>query len=163
MSQAGTVGSGGGGGGGVGIKTITGNTGGAVPGAGIPTNIDILGDGTTITVTGDPGTSTLTISQTSSQVFPVTPVATTPYVVLNTDYFLAVDCSGGAITIQLPNAPTDGRTVIIKDSTGNCAANNITVTTAGGSINIDGSTTYPLNVNYQSINVIFDSVAYEVF
>src|SRR5580692_2260692 len=42
------------------IQTITGNTGGAVPpSAG---NINVIGDGTTITVTGNPGTSTLTIS-----------------------------------------------------------------------------------------------------
>ena len=42
------------------LNTLTGNTGGAVP----PTagNINVVGDGTTITVAGNPGTSTLTIS-----------------------------------------------------------------------------------------------------
>ena len=49
-----------GGGGGGGVLTLTGNSGGAVsPTAG---NINVVGDGTTITVAGNPGTSTLTIS-----------------------------------------------------------------------------------------------------
>lgn len=159
MSQAGFLDSSGGGGGN--IQTLTGNTGGAVPPS--ANNINVIGDGTTITVTGNPGTSTLTISQTSGQNFPVTPVNTSPYVVLSTDYFLAVDCSGMAITIQLPNAPSTGRSIVVKDSTGSCATNNITVTTVGGAVNIDGATTYVMNVNYMSINVIFDASVYEVF
>lgn len=41
------------------IQTVTGNTGGAVgPSAG---NINIVGDGTTIQITGNPGTNTLTV------------------------------------------------------------------------------------------------------
>ena len=59
MSQAGIINVAGGGGGGSPVNTLTGNTGGAVP----PTanNINILGTGA-VTVTGNPGTSTLTIS-----------------------------------------------------------------------------------------------------
>lgn len=41
-------------------ETLTGNTGGPVPPTG--NNINVIGDGTTITVAGNPGTSTLTIS-----------------------------------------------------------------------------------------------------
>lgn len=53
--QLGTVGSGGS----TFIQTVTGNTGGAVPpSAG---NINIVGDGTTIEITGNPGTNTLTV------------------------------------------------------------------------------------------------------
>jgi hypothetical protein len=53
--QLGTVGSGGS----TLISTLTGNTGGAVsPSAG---NINIVGDGTTIEITGNPGTNTLTV------------------------------------------------------------------------------------------------------
>lgn len=63
MSQMGTYLPGGGGGSGV-VNTLTGNTGGAVG----PTanNINVVGDGTTITVAGNPGTSTLTISALST-------------------------------------------------------------------------------------------------
>ncbi len=43
------------------LNTITGNTGGAVSFDSF-NNINIIGDGTTVTVTGDPGTNTLTIA-----------------------------------------------------------------------------------------------------
>ena len=57
MSQAGRYVTGGGGGN---LSTLTGNSGGAIgPTAG---NINVMGDGTTITVVGDSVTSTLTIS-----------------------------------------------------------------------------------------------------
>src|SRR5580698_3075585 len=42
------------------VETLTGNTGGAVGPTG--NNINVVGDGTTVEVTGNPGTSTLTIS-----------------------------------------------------------------------------------------------------
>lgn len=45
------------------VDTLTGNSGGAVSGAGLPANINIVGAGS-ITVTGNPGTNTLTISDT---------------------------------------------------------------------------------------------------
>ena len=59
MSQAGILNVSGGGGSGSPVQTITGNSGGAVP----PTanNINLVGSGS-ITVTGNPGTSTLTIT-----------------------------------------------------------------------------------------------------
>lgn len=91
-----------------------------------------------------------------------TAVASSPYVVLGTDYYLSVDTSV-AITIQLPDAPTTGRTFVIKDATGNAAANNISVTTVGGVVNIDGAATYPMNVNYQSIQLLFNGTSYEIF
>lgn len=59
MSQAGAVSPGGTIGPTV-VETLTGNTGGAVGPTG--NNINVVGDGTTIAVAGDPGTSTLTIS-----------------------------------------------------------------------------------------------------
>jgi hypothetical protein len=43
------------------VETITGNTGGPVGPDGLD-NINIVGDGTTVTITGNPGTNTLTVS-----------------------------------------------------------------------------------------------------
>lgn len=62
MSQAGIINVSGGGGGGSPVETLTGNTGGAVP----PTanNINIVGTGA-VSVSGNPATSTLTISVTT--------------------------------------------------------------------------------------------------
>jgi hypothetical protein len=86
-----------------------------------------------------------------------------PYTVLADDEFLACQTSGGVITILLPNAPTTGRVITIKDSNGAAAASNISVTTVGGTVTIDGQTTYTMSSNYQSIDVIFDGSNYEVF
>ncbi len=226
------------------VSTLTGNVGGPVP----PTanNINVVGDGTIVLVTGNPGTSTLTItvddsvptafttdSGTASPVlnnlnilggFNITTtgagdtvtidvsgttdhavqvgngvgalnslalgtagqvltsngagsdpsfqdaslviytnVNTTPYVVTATDYYLSVDASGGVITVQLPNAPTNFRTFIVKDRTGSAGANNITVTTVGGAVNIDGATTFVMNTNYESINLLFNGTTYEIY
>ncbi len=140
------------------ILTLTGNSGGAVP----PTagNINVLGSGG-INVAGNPGTSTLTITTTNVQTY--TLVNTTPYVVLPTDQFLGVDTTALAITIQLPNAPTTGRIYAIKDIIGNAPANNVTVTTVGGIVLIDGATTFVMNTSYESIQVLFTGTAYVVF
>lgn len=143
------------------VTTLTGDTGGAVS----PTanNINILGDGVSIAISGNPGTSTLTISATGTTLIDYTNVNTTPYVALPTDTYLSVDCSAGAITVQLPNAATTGRVWIIKDRTGSAATNNITVTTVGGVVTIDGAATFVMNTAYESIEVIGNSSTYEIF
>ena len=86
-----------------------------------------------------------------------------PYTVLAADEFIAAQTSGGVITIKLPNAPTTGRVIHIKDSNGAAAASNISVTTVGGTVTIDGITTYTMSSNYQAISVIFDGSNYEIF
>jgi hypothetical protein len=141
------------------VETLTGNTGGAVG----PTanNINVVGSGGVL-VTGNPGTSTLTITAPISTLA-FTSVTTSPYVVAATDDFLGVTTSSIAITVELPNAPSTGRVYIIKDRTGTAATNNITVTTVGGTLTIDGGTTYVMNTAYEAINVLFDGTNYEVF
>lgn len=115
--------------------------------------------------TGQAGSSQLGSSATiPAQVISITPVnhAISPYNVLSTDQYLKVDTSD-VVTLKFPNAPTTGRYWIIKDATGNAAAKNITVTTVGGAVNIDGATSYTIATNYEAITVIFDGTAYEVF
>lgn len=86
-----------------------------------------------------------------------------PYTVLSTDVFMSCDVSAGALTVQLPNAPSTGRVYYIKDSTGSAATFNITVTTVGGAVTIDGGTSYVMNTDYQSVSVIFDGTEYSIF
>ena len=119
--------------------------------------------GTGISVSN--GAGSITISATGTTTLTVTSVnhAASPYTVLSTDEFLAVNVSGGVVSILLPNAPVTGRVYYIKDSTGGAATSNITVTTVGGAVNIDGATTFTLNTAFESISVIFDGVSYEVF
>lgn len=110
-----------------------------------------------------PGANTITISSSGITPANYTNVNTSPYVVLVTDEYLSVDSSGGPITIQLPNAATLSQVFIIKDRTGSAATNNITVTTVGGLVNIDGATSFVMNTAYQAINVIGNGSTYEIY
>ena len=117
--------------------------------------------GTGITVT--PGANTITIATSGTSTLTYTLVNTTPYVVLTTDEFLGVDCSGGSIQINLPNAPSTGRTFVIKDITGSANTNPITVTTVGGVVLIDAAATYSMNTQYTAINVLFNGTKYLIY
>lgn len=184
------------------VLTLTGNSGGAVGPDGLG-NINVVGDGTTVTVAGNPGTDTLTISAGGSiadsyhadsgtavpsggilnidgdsasittsasgntVVVHFTPfirdVSTTPYVVVAIDFFLAVDSSGGPITINMPNTTTTGRMFVVKDWKGQAAINNIIITTPGGVALFDGFTAYTINAQYESVNLIFDGTNYQLW
>jgi hypothetical protein len=121
----------------------------------------VITGGTGITVT--PGANSIVISGSGSITLAYTNVNTSPYIVLITDDYLSVDTSGGPITIQLPNAATLGRTFVIKDRTGTADTDNITVTTVGGVVNIDGSTTFVMDTEYQSIAIIGNGSSYEIY
>ena len=82
-----------------------------------------------------------------------------PYAVLSTDYIVEVDTSA-ARTIQLPNAPSTGQQYVIKDVVGTASSFNITLTTVGGSVTIDGATSYIINTNYAAIKVYFNGTSY---
>jgi len=86
-----------------------------------------------------------------------------PYTVLSTDIYIKADSTSGAITVRLANAPTTGRVVYIKDYAGTAGTNNITITTVGGAVNIDGATSYVMSSAYQSASIVFDGSTYEVF
>jgi len=133
------------------------NSGSAVPASSI---LNILG-GTNVTTSGTG--STVTINSVAAKELSYTAVTTTPYVVLAADQFVGVDTSGGAKQVNLPNAPSTGRFYNIKDATGNAATNNITLTTVGGTVTIDGATTYVMTAAYQSINVIFSGTEYKIY
>lgn len=87
-----------------------------------------------------------------------------PYTVLSTDYYISVDCSGGAVTLNFPNAPVFKQEWIVKDRTGSASTNAITLTTPGGSVPFDGTNSYTMVGNYDAVNIIANTTpAYEVF
>lgn len=102
------------------------------------------------------------ITMQSGLVLQVTAPGAYPYAVLATDYYIRVDTTSSR-TINLPNAPSTNRAYVIKDTTGSAGTNNITVTTPGGVVTIDGSTSYVMNVNYGSAQFLFNGTSYEVF
>ena len=71
--------------------------------------------------------------------------------------------TAGVITILLPNAPATGRVFTVKDKVGLAGTSNITVTTVGGAVTIDGATTFVMNTNYQSADFIFNGTSYEIY
>lgn len=145
--------------GGGGATSYTTDSGSAVPAAGILT---VIGSGG-ITTSG--AGSTLTIVGSGEQVIAITALDNTdsPYTVLTADYYMTCDVSAGALTIRLPNVPTTGKVFIVKDAGGDSATNNITVTTVGGVVNIDGATSFIINTNYRSLQFVFTGAAYEIF
>jgi hypothetical protein len=161
MSQAGILNVSGGGGGGTPIMTLTGNTGGPIT----PTanNINVVGTGN-VTVAGTLATSTLTISTTAiAYNYVQINHASSPYSAANTDYYISADPTLGTITVLLPNAPPTLTLYIIKDRTGQASTNNISVTTVGGVVTIDGATTVTMKSNYESIELLFNGTSYEVY
>jgi hypothetical protein len=135
-------------------KTITGNTGGALPPA--SGNWNIVG-GVNFTTAG--AASTLTGR---SDILTYLQPGAYPYTALDTNYYISVDTSA-ARTINLPNAPTTGKSYVIKDRVGTASTNNITVTTVGGAVLIDGVTSRTIQSNYGSINVVFNGTSYEIY
>lgn len=121
--------------------------------------------GTGIITSGTSGPNTVTISATGTSTFDYTSVnhAASPYTILSTDDYISVDCSGGVVTLNFPNAATLGRSYIVKDRTGNAATNNITITTPGGTVTFDGSTSFVMNTNYESVNILGNGSNYEIW
>lgn len=76
------------------------------------------------------------------------------------DYYIG--CTAGGITISLPAvAGQTGRVLTIKDESGAAAGANITVQ-ASGAETIDGSNTYLLTSNYQSLTIVCTGTSWKV-
>lgn len=77
------------------------------------------------------------------------------------DYIICVNkTTGAATTVNLFASPVTGTTLVIKDCKGDAATNNITITPASG--NINGATTYVMNVNRQAATIFYDGTGWQV-
>jgi hypothetical protein len=82
------------------------------------------------------------------------------YTVLVTDFIVSVTDTSAVRTISLPNAPTTNQFFVIKDESGAASVNNISITTVGGTITLDGLTTQKIISNYGSISFYFNGTNY---
>jgi len=88
--------------------------------------------------------------------------------ILTSDYIIAMTDTAAARAVIISTediatgSATSPRLFVIKDESGNAAANNITISleTAG---NIDGAATYVINQNYQSIDLYINGTNGFVF
>jgi hypothetical protein len=79
------------------------------------------------------------------------------------DYYVGVDCSGAAKTVNLPAAATAGagKTFVIKDETGNAATNNITIDADGAEL-IDGVATYVMLIDREAVTLVCDGTNWQI-
>lgn len=78
--------------------------------------------------------------------------AASPYSVTSNDYTVAVDSSGGAVTVELPEALPVGCTLVICDVQGSAGTNAITITGVLPST-FDGAASYVINTSYGSVTL----------
>lgn len=86
-----------------------------------------------------------------------------PYTVTATDYFISVDATGGAVTINLPDSTTSNRQFIVKDRLGQSQTNNITIKSLTGASTLDQQASYTFVDNFESLECLFHGSNYEVF
>ena len=110
------------------------------------------------------GSNNMVINQTSvaSKYTNVT-FGMSPYTVLSDDYYISVDCSGGAVTINLPDVPVTDQRFIIKDKTGLAATNNIIIKSLTGASTIDNAAQYAMNSSDESAEYLYHNGNYEGF
>jgi hypothetical protein len=77
-------------------------------------------------------------------------LVTNSYTANNKDYYIGVNCST-ACTITLPNNKKNGRHLVVKDESGLCSINNITV--VGSSI--DNDTTAVMGINNMALHFVY--------
>lgn len=147
------------------LTSLAAATDGQIPigSTGLDPVIATITAGTNITITNGPGS--ITISGSTSPILDYVSVVfpASPYTALVSNLFVSCDLTGGPITILLPNTPTVGEYWIVKDRLGLSNTNNITVTTVGGVVLLDGATTFVINLAYGSNQFIFNGTSYEVF
>lgn len=125
--------------------------------------VNTITAGTGIAISNGAGTITVSATGTTTLIYTAIAHSDSPYTVLSTDEFIGCDPTAGVISVLLPNAPATGRVYTIKDVTGQATAHNITVTTVGGAVNIDGATSFVMNTPYESVDVLFNGVSYCLF
>jgi len=84
-----------------------------------------------------------------------------PYTVLSTDTFLAVDTAGGAVVIDLVAAASRSLPITIKDMTGHANTNPMSIV-PNGAETIDGLSPYSVGSDFGGVQLIPQTGGYMV-
>lgn len=114
-------------------------------------------------VTIDAGTNGFTLG--TGIRYPVTARATAggTYTIINTDYFITTDSTGGAFQVNLPATPVTGMQFVVYDGAGQAAAGgNITISGNGNNIAAGGTSaaTKLINTAYESYILTWDGTVW---
>jgi hypothetical protein len=91
-----------------------------------------------------------------------TAVGASPYTASASDFFLGVDTTAAAISIELDTSRFEvGAYLIIKDEGGNANANNITLSASASTI--DGTGTMVIESAYAAVNVYTNGTSWFIF
>jgi hypothetical protein len=111
-------------------------------------------------------TNTLTVSSTStfngSIIYGAVLISST-YTILSTDYLVGVNTSTSTCSITLPSVSTTtaGRTLVIKDETGNATANPIHISASSGET-IDGLSVFTVDSDHGAVTLYCTSTGWHV-
>lgn len=97
--------------------------------------------------------------QSAGQVVAITTPGGYPYTTLASDYVILVDSSAARSIVPMAS-PVTGQTYRIKDNVGTAAANNITITPSGK--NVDGAASTVINVNYGSVDIVYNGTQWNI-
>jgi hypothetical protein len=91
-----------------------------------------------------------------------TPTAAS-YAALRSDHYIGVTSTAALRTITLPAVADaySGKEYIISDESGLCSVNNITIQCAGAEL-IDGSNTYVMSSNWQSVTIVCNTLGWSI-
>ncbi len=95
----------------------------------------------------------------SNNAVKVTTPGAYPYTTIPQDTLILVDTSSPR-TITPLASPTTGQVHRIKDNVGSGNSNNITITPSGK--NIDGASSFVINTNYGSVDIVYNGTQWNV-
>ena len=135
------------------IVTFADNTGKNIKDSGVKVS-DLLAVANNLSDVASPAAAKTNIS-------PLTQVAL-DYTVLTSDDFIEVTDTSSPRTITLPSSPPANKEFTVKDGSGLCSINNITIECAGGVL-MDGAAQQFLNEDYDSFSFKWTGTQYFIF
>ncbi len=86
----------------------------------------------------------------------------TALVVPNNQYWIGINAVTNPVNINFDETYQEGQTFYIKDISGNASTNNMVISTTGGTITFDGSTSLTISTDYGGYALRFDGTNFNI-